>query len=46
MNKSLILLPVLSLLALTGCNAGGGDGDNSGDTTNQSSGDALPPIEE
>lgn len=46
MNKSLILLPVLSLLALTGCNAGGGDGDNSGDTTNQSSGDALPYNQE
>ena len=45
MNKSLILLPVLSLLTLTGCNSGGGSGDDSSnDSTSQSSGGGNLPY--
>lgn len=45
MKKTLILLPVLSLLALTGCNSGGGSDDNSGnDPTSQSSGGGNLPY--
>lgn len=46
MKKTLFLLPLLSFLALTGCNSGGGSGDNSGDdSTSQSSGGGNLPYD-